>query len=223
MEGELPAGFLRPSPASGRDRTLLCQFFTPEKVARFMGRLCAASASDGREEVFVVDPGAGEGILGAAACLALARPPVKRIKCVLFELDEKLAGHLAESMKDLEGVLAARGVELKHRVIVADFAALMIEGRVFHEMKADVIICNPPYLKIPRKSAVAEMARGAGVEGSTNMYTLFMALGPDLLRPGGSMVFLTPRSFASGKYFERFRGQFFGRMTPDYIHLFESR
>ncbi len=37
------------------------------------------------------------------------------------------------------------------------------------------------------------------------------------------MIFITPRSFASGPYFRRFRESFFGEVVPKAIHLFDSR
>jgi adenine-specific DNA-methyltransferase len=37
------------------------------------------------------------------------------------------------------------------------------------------------------------------------------------------MVFITPRSYAAGNYFQLFRERFFARMRPEAIHLFDSR
>src|SRR5260370_35003771 len=43
------------------------------------------------------------------------------------------------------------------------------------------------------------------------------------LRAGGRYVSMAPRSFASGAYFSHFRRQFFAAITPELIHLFDSR
>jgi adenine-specific DNA-methyltransferase len=50
-----------------------------------------------------------------------------------------------------------------------------------------------------------------------------MAVSAALLRPGGHTLFITPRSYAAGQYFSRFRQYFFSQMRPRAIHLFESR
>jgi len=52
---------------------------------------------------------------------------------------------------------------------------------------------------------------------------LFMAISACLLKPSGKLVFITPRSYASGPYFRLFREFFFGRIRPEIVHLFGSR
>lgn len=44
-----------------------------------------------------------------------------------------------------------------------------------------------------------------------------------MLKPDGTLVAITPRSFCNGLYFREFRQWFFKRMALDHIHLFESR
>jgi adenine-specific DNA-methyltransferase len=61
------------------------------------------------------------------------------------------------------------------------------------------------------------------VHGQPNIYAFFMAVVADLLRDGGEMVAITPRSYFNGPYFKRFRKWFFDRVTARQIHLFESR
>jgi adenine-specific DNA-methyltransferase len=50
-----------------------------------------------------------------------------------------------------------------------------------------------------------------------------MALGVHLLRPGGQLLAITPRSFANGPYFRLFRQYFLERMHLDRVHVFEAR
>ena len=59
--------------------------------------------------------------------------------------------------------------------------------------------------------------------GQPNIYALFMAISAELLSDSGRLVYIVPRSFASGPYFKRFREVFFQRVAPTTIHLFESR
>lgn len=70
----------------------------------------------------------------------------------------------------------------------------------------DVILCNPPYRKMPT-SEVAEYREDYGVviDAQPNLYGLFMLLGLKLLRPNGIAAFVTPTSFMSGQYFSKLR------------------
>src|SRR5713226_5161480 len=61
------------------------------------------------------------------------------------------------------------------------------------------------------------------VHGQPNIYAFFLAAAAQMLRPGGELVAITPRSFCNGLYFRGFRHWFFEKMALDRIHLFESR
>ena len=67
------------------------------------------------------------------------------------------------------------------------------------------------------------MAWESAVHGQPNIYALFMAVSAELLSRSGELVYIVPRSFASGPYFRKFREAFFRRVAPTAIHLFESR
>jgi adenine-specific DNA-methyltransferase len=81
---------------------------------------------------------------------------------------------------------------------------------------------NPPYFKVSKASPYARVMDDV-VHGQPNIYAFFLAAGAQMLRPGGEMVAITPRSFCNGLYFRGFRHWFFDRMALDHIHLFESR
>ena len=86
----------------------------------------------------------------------------------------------------------------------------------------DAVIANPPYFKIGKNDPRAVAARSV-VHGQPNIYGLFMAVSASLLVPGGDFVFITPRSFASGPYFRKFREEFFAMVRPIRTHVFGSR
>ncbi len=131
--------------------------------------------------------------------------------------------------------LAQRGIALTFEVRHSDFvldSAVALEAtskaneqwdnREGKKTQYDLVISNPPYFKM-RKEDPRAVAGASVVRGQPNIYAMFMAISAELLSINGTLVFIAPRSFASGPYFRRFREVFFQRMIPKAIHLFESR
>lgn len=58
---------------------------------------------------------------------------------------------------------------------------------------------------------------------ASNLYTLFTALAFALIRDGGEVSAIIPRSFANGPYHEPFRRFVMERGSLDFIHVFDSR
>jgi adenine-specific DNA-methyltransferase len=81
---------------------------------------------------------------------------------------------------------------------------------------------NPPYRKIGTSSRHRTLLSGIGVE-TTNLYAAFLAVAVNLLRDGGQLVAITPRSFCNGPYFRGFRRWFLSEMTLRHIHVFDAR
>ena len=214
---------------SNRQRKDHGLFLTPVPAADFMAKRITAEA----RKVRVLDPAAGSGILCCAAVEALAsrQPKPDSIELVAYEIDGDLIPPLRAVLDHLSDWCHGH-----HRVTVdvhieaADFIMANAEALRPYELfpaqseveSFDVIIANPPYFKIgkddPRAVAVSQV-----VHGQPNIYALFMTVGAALLRQSADFVFITPRSFASGPYFRRFRTVFFDMIRPTGIHLFGSR
>ncbi|MBL8155335.1 MAG: Eco57I restriction-modification methylase domain-containing protein [Anaerolineae bacterium] len=206
--GEWYASWNKPDKALG-------QFFTPLTVARFMAGLVTRESGFTR----VLDAGAGLGILSCAVCEALEGD----IALEAYEVDGAMADALETTLAYAQQWMDACGRRLTYRVIRQDF--ILTHGEALVRPTAapfDLVIANPPYFKLSRTDARARAAE-AVVHGQPNIYALFMAVGAALLREGGQAVFITPRSYAAGPYFSRFRADFFSRMRPRVLHLFESR
>lgn len=207
-------------------RRLHGYYLTPVGVAKFMADL---SLCEYQSVVRVVDPAAGTGILAAATCSEFANRENKpsRIQLTCYELDSDLRPALRALLAHLTRWLARRRVKLDYRVEWRDFVltnAGALEGGILPsgEPKYDVVIANPPYFKVSKSDPRAQAASWV-VKGQPNIYGLFMAVSAALLREGGSFTFITPRSFASGPYFQRFRDVFFSLIKPTHIHVFNSR
>ena len=189
-------------------------------------------AATGRQ-VRILDPAAGAGILCCAAVEALIsrQPKPDAIELVAYEIDGDLIAPLRAVLDHLASWCHEQhGPTVRVRIEATDFILANADAvrpcGLFPSCSQaegfDAVIANPPYFKIgksdPRAAAVPDV-----VHGQPNIYALFMAVGAALLRAGGDFIFITPRSFASGPYFRRFRTVFFDMIRPTAVHVFGSR
>ena len=200
-------------------------YLTPAVVARFM----ADHSSYSEPHMRVLDPGSGTGILSAAVCEAACRSgTVKTLHIDAYETDRLLAALSQLVLSFSRDWLAKRGVELtfdvRHRDFVLEMSRVNGDDTGLDRTKTrySLVISNPPYFKIGKDDPRA-VAWASVVHGQPNIYAIFMAISADLLSEDGKLVYIVPRSFASGPYFRRFREVFFHRVAPTAIHLFESR
>ena len=183
----------------------------------------------------VLDPGSGAGILSAAVCeAACGGETVKSLHVDAYETEPLLAGLTHLVLAYSRDWLVPRGVTLsfdvRHGDFVLEHAATLEaaakanghEGNDGSRIEYGLVISNPPYFKIGKDDPRA-VAWATVVHGQPNIYALFMAISAELLTESGKLVYIVPRSFASGPYFRRFREVFFRRVAPAAIHLFESR
>ena len=217
--------------AKHRDRKNVGHYLTPASIARFM----AGCSSYSERHMRVLDPGSGTGILSAAVCEAASEGgSVKNLHVDAYETEPLLADLTRLLLTFSHNWLGQHGVALtfdvRHRDFVLDYAATLEAaskangngGNDGFLAEYGLVISNPPYFKIgkddPRAVALASV-----VHGQPNIYALFMTISAELLSESGNLVYIVPRSFASGPYFRRFREVFFRRAVPAAIHLFESR
>mgnify|MGYP000703519576 CR=1 FL=1 len=215
--------------SSTEDRKKRGQVFTPPEVCRFMAGLFTHIPTHFR----LLDPGAGVGSLTAAMCehIAKLRTP-RQVELHLYETDPCLTPHLRRVIEECHKILQASGHSLSAHLYKKDFilahASTMGKARLLFGDDSkraggfDAVIMNPPYFKLAKDSEYTRLLPQI-VHGQPNIYTLFLAIGAELLRPGGEMVAITPRSFCSGLYFRAFRRWFFRRMGLGRAHLFLSR
>lgn len=189
----------------------LGQFFTPVRVAEFM----AAMFDNPGADVHLLDAGAGEGSLTAAFAGTWAVG--RSIAAEMFEVDEAVLPRLTETSDKLRE--AGISVELQHR----DFLEAASEAiRSASPKYYTHAILNPPYRKIAAQSRDRMFASSVGLE-TVNLYTAFVGLALELLKPGGEVVAIIPRSFCNGPYYRPFRHWLLERAAIRRIHLFHSR
>lgn len=203
------------------------QFFTPVKVGDFMAGLFKIN----KDKIHLLDPGAGTGILLTAFCERIrVAQKTSELTIDAYENDPKLMPYLKAVLNAAKKVLNEVGITFNYQVYQSDF--VLDNAARFSGMESlwsnantsvyDFVISNPPYYKLSKKSSHA-VAMAECVCGQPNIYTFFMALSASMLKPGGDLVFITPRSFCSGLYYKKFRKWFLNNMQIRHIHIFESR
>jgi len=202
------------------------QFFTPVSVAKFMASLNGFA----KEAIDILDPGAGVGILSVAIVEELLKTgKIKKINLVCYETDNKVVPYLKllleETKKYLDGKISFKYSILNKDFISLNASLLATNQNTKNEVKPqlfDVVIANPPYFKISKSSLPLAKFKDI-ISGQPNMYYLFMAISAKLLNEDGQMIFITPRSFCSGLYYNKFRKWLIEQVNFANIHSFHSR
>ena len=200
------------------------QFFTSKESAIFMASLFRIP--ENMPEVYILDPGAGSGILSVALLERLnERQSVTDIHLVCYENDVTVAELLQHN---LAWVSSRYQKHFTYEIVNDNYIVSQREaynatlsdgvaGRKF-----DFIIGNPPYKKIS-KDAPEAVAMPDVCYGAPNLYFLFASMSLFNLKHDGEMVYIIPRSWTSGAYFRKFRQKFLKEASLEHIHLFISR
>lgn len=185
----------------------LAQYFTPQPIAEFMSSMFETSAS----EVKILDPGAGEGILG----LTLYEKLKNNHKQTTFvEFDKQTSITLQEIVNK---IIPAKELEVVNDDFIEKALDLEKRGEKFTH-----VILNPPYFKLKVGNTSSSKLRNNGIQ-VTNIYAAFVWLSARLLESDGQLVAIIPRSFCNGTYFLSFREFIADNLSIDWIHIFSSR
>jgi len=87
----------------------------------------------------------------------------------------------------------------------------------------DFVVGNPPYRKLGRMPAGLRRAFAASIYGHPNAYGMFLHAGIQMLRPGGRLGFIVPRSMLSGLYFQNLRRLIEEETRLEEISVFSDR
>lgn len=216
------AKFLEDMPKSVRKKK--GQFFTSKETAIFMASLFDFSKTGTHVEI--LDPGAGTGILSAALMdRIIFEHKIQSVSLTCYENDPTVLSVLSAN---LQYIKEQSPIAFSFNLIEDDYIlsqANDFEGNLFANStpkKYDLIIGNPPYLRVARSNEAA-MSMPDVVHGAPNMYFLFASMSLFNLKPECEMVYIIPRSWTSGEYFKAFRYYFLQKGKLEQLHLFVSR
>lgn len=200
------------------------QFFTSKETAIFTADLFDVPVN--KTQLHILDAGAGSGILSIALIEKLqVMPHIQYVHLVCYENDPQIIELLRMNLQWVR----------QHATLIFDYEirednyilSQMFEynemlGADKNPLKYDMVIGNPPYMKISKDAPEAK-AMPDVCYGAPNLYFLFAAMGMFNLIPNGELVYIIPRSWTSGAYFKRFRQKFLSEGVLEHIHLFVSR
>lgn len=199
-------------------KTKFSQYFTEGTIAQTLANELSSTAKH------IVDPGCGAGILGATAlCTFLSQNPSKKpLKLTGYELDASLHEIIQLTMEAVNDYAFELGLASPRHTLHKDF--LSDSGTVIKQRRAslDAAILNPPYKKLNQSTPLAQFIK-ANFCSTPNEYAAFMVLAIDMLKDGGEMVAIVPRSFTSGTYFKEFRVWLRAQGSIEWLHRYDSR
>lgn len=204
-----------------KNKSELEQYFSSASLSRLM----ASMMNYDNKEIHILDPGSGIGSLFVACIDEIINQGLKpeKISITAYEIDKALFVYLDESLKQCKKLCEKNEIEFSGNVIKKDFIVDIVENLKNENKKQfSHIIINPPYKKINIFSEVYKILKKVNLP-STNFYTAFISLSQKVLQDNGEMVFISPRSFCNGPYFQSFRKKFLESMSLKRIHIFNSR
>jgi len=212
--------------ALAADRGQLGQFYTPATIAARVASMIQKKPALGR--ISLLDPGAGVGMLSAAAVMRLQALGAREIELTVCEIAPEALPFLREGLELLQAWCVNHRISLRTTLIEGDFIDWAV-GQVSSSdlfrpagSRFDLAILNPPYKKIPTSGHHRQQLRRLGVE-CTNLYAGFIYASARLLHEHGQLVSINPRSFANGPYFRDFRQKLFALAPLHAVHVFGSR
>jgi adenine-specific DNA-methyltransferase len=155
------------SSVSKSERKQIGQFFTPLPIAKHMASLSCHSG----KTVFILDPGAGSGILSAALINELVTRGVSEIVLDAYENNPDILPLLQSNLAQIQDEVARFGVSLFYGINDGNFITenrFAWTGLIPNE-KYDIIISNPPYKKI-NKNDPESCTMSDIVFGQPNLY-----------------------------------------------------
>ncbi len=213
---------------SKAENVRLGRLFTKKDTARLMASMLKI---DGEKTAFtVLDPGAGTGILSAAAIEEICKraPKCKQIFLTCYETSDDFIPMLEDNLERIRK-------KCRHDYDVKLYVTVYHENYIVDakkhytvtffntvEDKYDIIICNPPTELIEKGSNEAESAGGV-TQLKIGAPFLFARMASKHLEFGGQLVMILPTTYASASQLTGLRREMAEKLTVEKIHLFVGK
>ena len=210
---------------SRSENVRLGRLFTKKDTARLMADMFRPDEK--REAYTVLDPGAGTGILAAAAVETICRRAknVRRIFLTCYENDPLFLPMLEDNLERIRKK-ARHDYEVRVYVTVYPENYLTDSGKHYtvrlggaEPEKFDLILCHPPIGMIGKDSPEA-LAIGGVTQLKISAAFLFAENARKNLGEGGQMIIMLPTTVASASQLAAFRRRMAEELSLTAIHLF---
>ena len=206
----------------------LGRFFTKKDTARLMADMLRIDSE--KETYTILDPGAGTGILAAAAIEEVCKkcPKIKQIFVTCYENDPTFVPMLEDNLERIRK-------KCRHDYGVKLFVTVYEENYITEsknhytvtffdsvEDKYDIIICNPPQDLIEKTSDEAETSGGV-TQVKINTAFLFARMAARHLDSDGHLVIVLPTTVASASQLKNYRMEMAEKLSLYGIHLFVGK
>lgn len=206
----------------------LGRYFTKKEQAAMMANMLTLPK---KETVYVLDAGAGTGILAAAVVDRLAKESVaKEIFLDCYETSPDFLPMLRDNLERIrKKVLHDYKIRLRYTVKEENY--ILAQGKLtpddprvamLDKTYYDLAISNPPRELMKTNSEEYKVCRRL-CSGDTDICYLFMAALSAALVPGGEAAVMVPVVFSTGAYMEKIRRYMFDRTVLTAAHLFLNR
>lgn len=214
---------------SKSDNVRLGRLFTKKDTARLMAGMLKL---DERKTVYtILDPGAGTGILAAAAIEEICKKysSCKQIFITCYENDPEFLPVLKDNLERIRKK-CRHDYNVKLYVTVYEenyltdsknhYTVTFFDSVV--EDKFDIVICNPPTELVEKTSAECETVGGV-TQLKISRAFLFAKLAKRHLEDNGQLVIMLPTLTASASALTDFRKEMAKELSLERIHLFVGR
>lgn len=202
------------------------QFFTPIHIADKMISTIDFERFFDYEEINILEPSAGFGILALAIVKEIIdKTNIININITLYELDNTIYKSLKKTLKIFQTFLEVNyKVSFNYKVYNSNF---IIENSIAWNENSnidlyDIIVSNPPFKKINQSYKEASIMKDI-VHGQPNIYALFIGMSLKLLKENGVYVVISPRNYLSGEYSKKLRSFIFSSYSLTHMHSFDDR
>lgn len=174
------------------------QYFTPKSI-----RDSILKKLPKKDNASILDPACGSGEF-LISCMEHFNNP----KITGFEIDKTLCS-------------IAKNIVPKANIECVDALKKLRETKSDIIEKYDYIIGNPPYFEFKQNKEIKEEYKDI-INGRINMFSLFIKLGLEMLKPEGYLAYVVPPSMNNGAFFSKLRDYIMNNASVEYLHIIDG-